>query len=450
MKSARLLLVVGGALALGVLVVERVCSAELERLKPMGDGKGIHPGRVVWVHDPEATEWEGPGKGYWWEPNHTSYERVDAMVSRALRELTGQGTDARTWDALFRHLNRARGKGDVGYRPGEKLAIKVNFVGFIWREGCVDPDTYTILEKHKNYMNTSPQLIVAILRQLVQVAGVKESDIALGDTLAYFVNEYYDIIHARFPGVRCIDYAGKFGRLKAEPSTVELHWSSRPAEASQDYLPTFLAGADYLINLANLKAHTGAGVTLCAKNHMGSLIRWPAQKGYFDLHPGGFAKQTKIYRPLVDLMGHAHLGGKTVLYLLDGLYSGKHPIDRVPRRWNSAPFNGDWTSSLLASQDPVAIDSVGFDFIWTEYEDYPRAPGVDDYLEEAALAAQPPSGTFYDPDHATPVKRLASQGVHEHWNNATEKKYSRNLGTGPGIELLAVKPDPVRASANTR
>jgi hypothetical protein len=63
---------------------------------------------------------------------------------------------------------------------------------------------------------------------------------------------------------------------------------------------------------------------------------------------------------------------------------------------------------------------------------------VDDYLHEAALANNPPSGTFYDPDHATPTKRLPSLGVHEHWNNAQEKKYSRNLGKGQGIELLGV------------
>jgi hypothetical protein len=37
------------------------------------------------------------------------------------------------------------------------------------------------------------------------------------------------------------------------------------------------------------------------------------------------------------------------------------------------------------------------------------------------------------------VKRLASLGVHEHWNNPTEKKYSRNLGSGNGIELVAVE-----------
>ena len=76
--------------------------------------------------------------------------------------------------------------------------------------------------------------------------------------------------------------------------------------------------------------------------------------------------------------------------------------------------------------------------LWTEWEDYPRKPGVDDYLHEAALAANPPSGTFYDPDHPAPQSRLASLGVHEHWNNPAVKKYSRNLGTGAGIELVAV------------
>ncbi|HCO96804.1 MAG TPA: hypothetical protein DIU00_23170, partial [Phycisphaerales bacterium] len=115
-------------------------------------------------------------------------------------------------------------------------------------------------------------------------------------------------------------------------------------------------------------------------------------------------------------------------------------MNRGPRKWKSPPFNGDWTSSLLASQDPVAIDSVGFDLLHAEYEDHPRKPGVDDFLHEAARAGNPPSGTFYDPDHAGNVKRLASLGVHEHWNNPQEKKYSRNLGESKGIELIAVTP----------
>jgi len=185
-----------------------------------------------------------------------------------------------------------------------------------------------------------------------------------------------------------------------------------------------------------------SGVTLCAKNHYGSLVRWPVQEGYYDIHPGCFAKQTGIYRPLVDLMGHAHLGGKTVLYLMDGLFSGLHPRDPVPQRMKRPPFNGHWPCSLLAAQDPVAIDSVGLDFLQGEWSDFPRQAGVDDYLHEAALAHDPPSGTFYDPHHPTPTKRLSSLGVHEHWNNPQDKKYSRNLGTGRGIELVAVDLAP--------
>jgi hypothetical protein len=430
--------VTAAAVSQWVLFAGEAGPGDFERLKPIGQAQGIHPGRVVWVHDPEVTDWKGPGDGHWWEGNRTKQERVDAMMSQAICALTGESTDAKAWDKLFRHLNQIRGKGDVGYRPGEKIVIKPNFVGMIYREGRVDPNTYALTNR-LDYMNTSPQMLLALFGQLTRVVGARESDITLCDTLAYLVNEYYDLLHGRFPDIQYVDYAGKFGRIKVQESTVPLHWSSRPEGKTEDHLPTCFAQADYLINFANLKAHTAGGVTLCAKNHYGTLIRWPVQEGYYDIHPGCFSTQTKIYRPLVDLMGHAHLGGKTVLYLLDGLFSGKHPVDPAPRKWSSAPFDGNWTCSLLASQDPVAIDSVGFDFLWTEYGDFPRKGGVDDYLHEAALANDPPSGTFYDPDHATPTKRLPSQGVHEHWNNAQEKKYSRNLGTGKGIELVPVE-----------
>jgi hypothetical protein len=207
-------------------------------------------------------------------------------------------------------------------------------------------------------------------------------------------------------------------------------------------VPVPYAEAKYLINMANLKSHSGAGVTLCGKNHYGSLIRKPPDKGYYDMHVSlpGEVHGSGHYRALVDLMGHAHTGGKTLLYLIDGLYPGVHPIEHTPRKWFTHPFNGQWASSLLVSQDPVAIDSVAFDFLWAEWNDYPHMSGADDYLHEAALADHPPSGTFYDPDHAAKVTRLASLGVHEHWNNAQEKQYSKNLGKGEGIELVSVGP----------
>jgi hypothetical protein len=403
-------------------------------LQPVGQAKGIHPGRVVWVHDPAVTDWKGPEDGHWWEGQRVKQERVDVMMARAVCELTGETTVSAAWAKLFRHLNQSRGKGEVGYKAGEKIAVKPNWVGMIYREGHVNLDTDAFISRH-DYMNTAPQMIIAVLRQLTSV-GVAPSDITVCDTLAVLVNEYYSLLHAAFPEVRFEDYSGNFGRIKVKSSTTQLHWSSRPEGKKPDYLPTVFAEADYIVNFANFKAHQGAGVTLCAKNHYGSLIRWPVQEGYYDIHPLCFSKQTKVYRPLVDLMGHAHLGGKTVLCLIDGLFSGLHPRDPVPQRMQMPPFNGQYPCSLFASQDPVAIDSVALDFLQAEWADFPRQSGVDDYLHEAAQANSPPSGTFYDPDHAAPTKRLSSLGVHEHWNNAQAKKYSRNLGTGNGIELV--------------
>jgi hypothetical protein len=357
------------------------------------------------------------------------------MLSRAILELAGEdGTNA-AWEGIFRHYNRDHGKGDISYRSGEKIVIKVNFVGCIWRSRRDNPNEYDLKES-ADYMNTSPQMILALLRQLIDTVGVNESDIAVGDTLAYFPNEYYRLLSAEFPNVQYLDHHGFHGRLGTKESSVPVCWSSRPEGFRRDFVPASFVRADYLINMANLKSHKNAGVTLCAKNHFGSLVRWPLQEGYWDMHESAFASGMGKYRNLVDLMGHTHIGGKTVLYLIDGLYAGRHGEDQAPLRWHSSPFDGGWTASLFASQDPVAIDSVAFDFIKHEWDGSPRKSGAEDYLHEAAQANDPPSETFYSPDHSGKAGQLKSLGVHEHWNNPQEKLYSRNLETGDGIELL--------------
>ena len=406
---------------------------------PIGVAKGLHPGRVVWIYDPNATDWDGPGSedGYWWEPGHTNQHFVDDMMSRAIRELSGRPGDANAWNAIFTNFNSVRGKGDLGYRAGERITIKVNLTTCNRTLWTVNPANYD-KEDYLDKVDTAPQMIVALLRQLVYKVGVHQSDITVGDTSAYFPNHYWSICHAEFPDVRYLDPDGRLGRTKAEYSTIVQHWShGESTPYKTDYVPCSFAEADYIINFACLKGHA-AGVTLCAKNHYGSYIRLPTASGYFNLHSSlagaGFDPITGHYRALVDIMGHPHMGGKTLLYMIDGLYGGYY-WEGTPHKWQMPPFNGDWPSSLFVSQDPVAIDSVGLDFLWQEWPHVARVAGVDDYLHEAALADIPPSGTSYDPDGDE--IGLQSLGAHEHWNNATDKQYSRNLGTADGIELIS-------------
>lgn len=423
---------------------------------PIGTPRGIHPGRVVWVRDPAATNWGGTndaggdiGYGYWWQIAHTDQAVVDRMMAAAIKRLSGEVTDGNAWNAFFRFFNQNQGKGAVPYQAGEKISIKVNMVTAI-RTYANIVDANGNQRYQLGWVNTSPQMILALLRQLVNVVGVAQSDITVGDTLCYFPNHYWDYVHGEFPNVHYMACSSQWGRYGAtssqgQPSETRIYWSTAGAAgATPDYLPVNFAEADYVINFACLKGHS-AGITLCGKNHHGSLIRTPSQAGYYNVH---FSLPNAVfgvpgmghYRSIVDTMGHSGLGGKTLLYLVDGLYAGYRSEGR-PYLWQMAPFNGDWPSSLFASQDPVAIDSVGYDFLLTEWPFVVADPklqgGAEDYLHEAALANQPPSQTQYQPDgEGHPL--TSSLGVHEHWNNPQDKKYSVNLGLGPGIELVRI------------
>ncbi len=433
--------------ALGTCSNSRALADEPVRNVPLGIAKGIHPGRVVWIHDPNATDWDGHGDGYPWEPEHTIPKYVNAMVSRSIRELTGTATDAAAWDAVFRYFNLEHGRGDVGYAPGEKIIIKINLTTCNFNDNNVN-ENYDKEDGTENWLDksdTSPQLTLALIRQLVSNAGVEPDSIAIGDTLCHYPNQWRDPIVQEFPDIVFFDPRGTSGRTLSVPSKIRQYWSDpdHPVVNQNDFIPQLYADADYLINLAVLKSH-GAGITLCAKNHYGSYNRRPDNSNFYDLHAsvgGPYGDpESHTYRAMVDIMGHPHMGGKTLLYMIDGLFGGD-TWKGTPRLFQQPLFNNDWPSSLLVSQDPVAIDCVGLDILWDEWPDsggyVVRVPAVDDYLIEAALAHAPPSGTFYDPDGDGIA--LQSLGVYERWNNSTDRQYSRNLGTGDGIELRYIR-----------
>ena len=392
--------------------------------KPMGEGKGIHPGRVAWAYDAKAAVWDG-ATGNWWDDAATDPRLVDAMVSGSLQFLTGEKDNRQGWNQLFKYFNHAHKLSGGGYRPGERIAVKLNCNQDrpgAWRRAAGMP---------------SPQVVYSLVNQLITVAGVPGKDITLFDASRYIGDPIYDRIRANpDPNFQAVKFEVSqrmvgAGRTEALPDMANpLNFSQKGVPTA--YLPKCVTESKYLINVALSRAHGLMGVTQTAKNLFGTV--WFEGSGFTPRPLHDFASRDlpmASYNCLVDLIAHKHLGGKTLLYMVDFLYVAESQNIRVIKYES---FGDHWCSSLLLSQDPVAIDSVGLDFIRNE----PRAKECrgkpENYLHEAALAGGAPSKIVYNPNQvSTPEESL---GVHEHWNNTRNKQYSRNMGKRHGIELV--------------
>ncbi len=110
--------VAGGALVIASLPTLRSFAGNPPH-GPVGTAKGIFPGRVAWVHAPQATSWEGYNSTeHWFETNHTDLATVAGMLSKAIQSVGGANSDAVAWDAIFKHYNQNHGKGSRGYQAG--------------------------------------------------------------------------------------------------------------------------------------------------------------------------------------------------------------------------------------------------------------------------------------------------------------------------------------------
>jgi hypothetical protein len=432
-----LILSVGVGLATSILVTSFISTENVVYAdwnpgdppnSPMGTAKGIHPGRVAWSHNPDATA-DTPS-GSWWQPGNTNQQEVNTMFSELVNTLTGESNNPSAWDALFRSFNQNHGRGNVGYSSGETIAVKINTVNTSFQT------------KWGSAIDATAESVLALIEQLVSQAGVPQNNIYIYDGGIGTIGSYvYDCVNNVYPNVN-FQAAQTWGGI----SMVEwvdngITYSGYTATNAQSRrVVKCLWDAQYLINLALLKKHESeTAVTLSGKNHFGSI------QNCRDIHEtiNDYMNGMNTYNSLVDLLGHEQIGGKTLLYVMDGLW-GAPSISGQPTRWNLAPFNNDWPSSIFMSQDGIAIDSVALDFINAEWTLWDNA---DNYLHEAAQADNPPSGRFYDPENDG--TGLQSLGVHEHWNNSQDKQYTRNLGTGNGIELLNTKSGPTPTNPPT-
>ena len=365
--------------------------------KPVGQGRGIHPGRVAWIHAPGVATWDGR-TGLWVEDRWNSQAKADAMVTEAVVQLTGEKTAKKAWQSLFKHFNKTHGRGNRGYKRGEMIAVKLNLNNALTHHDTIE-------------LNSSPFTTLALVRSMVRDGGVRQQDIVLCEPSRAITDSIYNKVNREFPQVRFVDNIGGNGREKCEYYPEQIVYSVDNGKMARG-LAKCIVDADYLINSALLKTHNGPGVTLTAKNWYGATdinLLW-RQNAHNNVSQDKRHGKPQ-YKTFVDWMSHKHLGQKCMLFLIDGTY-GSRDVNGAPApKWQKAPFNNEWCYSLIASQDEVACDAVAMDLIISEWPEYGSLNYCDEYLLEAASLPSAPSGTVYKQDGQSLDKPL---GLLEH------------------------------------
>jgi len=476
----------------------------------MGTAFGIMPGRVAWAWNPAATNQNQTGAtgfrngtfcgevsntydDFYFLPKNNNQNVINQMMSADIMSIANDSIEADAWNDLFVDFNTRKGRDSIGYQQGQIIFIKINMTGItamnpylspedtIWGTGCYGDYNPDLIREtgnpgfnSSNVMNTTPQSVYALIKSLVEQAGVPQSAIYVGDPMKNVYQDMYNYWKVDFPDINVLgnDTVGWFsgltdvttlGRVRVHASSVPLQFYSdqglQMTSAINDNLYTIVQNANYTINLASFKAHARAGITLCAKNNHGSNTRSDASH----LHQGLLCTVNNdqedqpgyntYYRVQVDDLANKYLGGNTMLFIVDALYDGEEGWEDVaPAKWTMNPFNNTFPSSIFMSQDPVAIESVCYDFLRTEFNnqntygvDRPNMYGTDDYLHQAADSANWPKTVGgrpfagYAPNGDGVI--IGSLGVHEHWNDSIDKQYSRNLDPihGKGIELVLLQ-----------
>ncbi len=374
--------------------------------EPIGEGRGIHPGRVAWIHAPGVAHWDGH-TGLWVEDRWNEQQKADQMMTEAVMQLTGEPTAKKAWKALFKHFNKTHGRGNRGYKKGEMIAVKLNMNNAITHHDTIE-------------LNSSPFVTLALVRSMVRDAGVRQQDIVICEPSRAITDSIFNKIHREFPLVRMIDNIGGDGREKCEYYPEQIVYSVDNGKMARG-LAKCIVDADYLINSALLKTHSGPGVTLTTKNWYGAtdinlLWRQNAHNNVSQDKRNGKPQ----YKTFVDWLSHKDMGQKALLLLIDGTY-GSRDVNGAPNpKWMKEPFNGDWACSIILSQDEVACDAVAMDIIINEWPEFQSLNYCDEYLREAASLPHAPSGTIYK-QNGNPIDKPL--GLFEHWNK--QHQYSK-------------------------
>lgn len=270
-------------------------------------------GKVVRVHSSTATNWDFSSIKYW---EYIDQAQVQKMLDRGVLELTGETSLPSAWGSII-----------TGYNPGDTIAIKVNN-----NNARFDAN---------GELNTNHQVVIAVIAGLRSM-GVPEADIYVYDVSRQVIPRQRDGVLNIYPNVNVVHNGN-------------VTWDSEPFTGSfgSVSLPTALTNAEHLINIHLFKLHTLASFTGALKNHFGSTS-----------NPRAF--HYDIMNAIAELNDNPNFRDKTRLAVGEALFGAFSPLGPPAKFSNMDLFPEETPNSLFLSADPVAMDSVMYDFFYFE------------------------------------------------------------------------------------
>jgi uncharacterized protein (DUF362 family) len=197
--------------------------------------------RVVRVFDPRVTTWDRSVDAYY---DFIDLDHLTAMLDRGVAELAG-AAPPEAWRRLFPVVRSA---------AEDTIFIKANFN----------------TDAEPTVVNTTGQMICAVIRGLVEHCGFAEPNIVVCDPSRSFMGHVGRYCGDRYPDVRYlhgseVSYADLSETSFVFPPEVFLDPPDTDREVA---VPRLLIDCDHLVNLHLLKAHWGV-ITGAMKNLFG-------------------------------------------------------------------------------------------------------------------------------------------------------------------------------------
>jgi uncharacterized protein (DUF362 family) len=291
-------------------------------------------------------------------------EKLNKVLEEGLIRITGKNDVISAWLDIL-----------INYRSGDKIAIKPNFNSL--NHGLM----YTI---------TSPQLINAVVKQLVDIVKVQPQNIYVYDLCKEITHDivrksiHYPVQYVERMDSRTliekIKLRLRYGPASADRSAeIEMRENilDEAGNRLQCYIPRVIVQAHHLINMPLLTNHIYIVNSGAMKNHYGT-VRFSNDEAYpVALHGPVLVKS------VADINRNPHIKNKTRIIIADGIF-GVFDRGEGPGKQPWKTLNNAFPKSIFFSRDPVAIDSVMASFVARERKSRKLAVLSHDYLEEAA------------------------------------------------------------------